>query len=48
MRTDIVLFRDKEETDVENTQDTECISAQAFANAAREWNTQRVSIQSKE
>jgi hypothetical protein len=48
MRTDIVLFRDKVEIDIENMQDAECISAEAFANAAREWNAQRVSIQSKE
>ncbi|KAH9030974.1 hypothetical protein EDB84DRAFT_1493748 [Lactarius hengduanensis] len=34
-------YIDKVEKDVENTQDAECISAQAFADAAREWNTQR-------
>ena len=46
IRTDIILFRDEGEIDA--IQDGECISAEAFANAAREWNTQRVSMPSKE
>lgn len=45
MRADFVS-RDKIEE--QNVEYSECITAQAFADAAREWNTQRVSIRSKE
>ncbi len=48
IRFNIVSSRDQVETAVQNMHDTECISVQAFANAAREWNTQRVSIRFKE
>lgn len=48
---DLVLFRaklDKLEIDAENMENAKLITTQSFADAAREWNTQRVSIQSKE
>jgi hypothetical protein len=45
MRADLVLFRDKLEVDAENTEKVKWITTQGFADSAREWNMQRVSIQ---
>ena len=47
MRAELVLCRDKFKVDAENMGDTKWITTQGLAEAAREWNTQRVSIQSK-
>jgi hypothetical protein len=48
MRADIELLSPRDKIEEQNVEYTECITAQAFADAAREWNTQRVSIRSKE
>lgn len=47
MRAELVLCRDRFNADVENMESTKWITTQGFADAAREWNTQRVSIPSK-